>query len=535
MIRLTNIRAAVPLRADVTDLAAAKLHCKRTEIEEVTVVRRSVDARRKPNIFLVFTLQVTVKREKQILSRCRQDKDIRPVTPVKAAPPVYGTVPLTARPVVVGTGPAGLGAALALAGHGYRPIVLERGYDVDRRTEDVRKFWETGIFNAKSNVQFGEGGAGTFSDGKLTTRVNHPLLRPILEELVEAGAPTDILYMYNPHIGTDILRTVVKRLRFKIERLGGTVRFDSRLTDIILDEGGAVREVVVNDGGRLATNLVILGIGHSARDTYYMLHARHVFLEKKPFAVGVRIEHKQELIDKAQYGCNAAELGLDAAEYNLVYHGPGNRTCYSFCMCPGGTVVAAASEEGRVVTNGMSRYKRDSEIANSALVVNVTVDDMGGNSPLGGIEFQRRYEEAAYRAGGCSYKAPAQTVGDFLGRTGAGRADSVQTYRPGVVRTDLRRVLPEFVTETLAAALPYFGRKIHGFDDNNIIMTGVETRTSAPVRIRRDETTREAVRTKGLYPVGEGAGYAGGIMSAFLDGTETAIEIMKKYRPLEVR
>lgn len=498
-------------------------------------MRRSVDARRKPRIFFVFTLQVSVKNEKTVLRKFKLDESVRKIEEMKADPIVYGSERLTHRPIVVGTGPAGLGAALTLAEHGYCPLVLERGYDVDRRSEAVRRFWEDGEFDSRSNVQFGEGGAGTFSDGKLTTRVNHPLLRQITQKLVEAGAPKEILYAYNPHIGTDVLRAVVKNLRRKIERLGGEVRFESCLTDLITDENGSLKAVVVNGNERIETEGLILGIGHSARDTYRMLYDRKVYLEKKAFAVGVRIEHDQKVIDRAQYGCDAADLGLDAADYNLVYHGTDGRACYSFCMCPGGTVVAAASEEKGVVTNGMSKYRRDSGVANSALVVNVTPEDTGGDSPLAGVEFQRRYEMAAFLAAGSNYKAPVQTVGNFLGRTKEAVPSAVHTYKPGVTFCDLHQLLPPFVTDTLAEALPYFGRKIRGFDDNSVVMTGVETRTSAPIRICRNEKTRMAVQTQGLYPVGEGAGYAGGIMSAFLDGMETAIVFMKKYHPVEVK
>ena len=352
---------------------------------------------------------------------------------------------------------------------------------------------------------------------------------------VQAGAPEDIQYAYNPHVGTDILRRVVKNMRQTIERMGGTIHFNSCVTGIGRDDTGQVTSVTINGTEQVPAEVVIMGIGHSARDTYHMLYQQGIHMERKDFAVGVRIEHTQDLIDHSQYGCSAADLGLDAADYALVYHDKENgRSCYSFCMCPGGVVVAAASEEGGVVTNGMSLYRRDSGIANSAVVVNVTADDMGGDSPLAGIEFQRRYEALAYQAGGSNYHAPAQTVGSFLSRPGAPQEGPIHSYRPGVTWTDLHEVLPGFVTTTLEQALPYFGRRIHGFDDDDVVMTGVETRTSAPVRIVRGED-RMALGAAGLYPIGEGAGYAGGIMSAFLDGLETAIEIIRKYQPLEVK
>lgn len=531
MLRITNLRTGVPMKKSVEALVAKKLRCASADITRVTVVRRSIDARRKPTIYFVFTLDVTFKDEEKILRRCKYMKDVRHLQPVPDVTIVPGTQPLGKRPIVVGTGPAGLGAALTLAQYGYRPLVLERGKDVDSRAKDVEEFWRGGPFRAESNVQFGEGGAGTFSDGKLTTRVNHPLLRRILQTLVDAGAPEEILYAYNPHVGTDVLRHVVKNMRQMIESLGGTVLFSSKVTAIHRDDSGKIVSVTVNDQDTYETDLLIMGIGHSARDTYYMLHDKGVHLEKKPFAVGVRIEHDQDVIDKAQYGASAASLGLDPADYALVYHSPEGRSCYSFCMCPGGVVVAAASEEGRVVTNGMSPYKRDSGMANSAVVVNVTADDMGGAGPLAGIEFQRKYEALAYEAGGRNYCAPAETVGHFLGRTTLNEGP-IHSYRPGVTWTDLRQVLPDFVTETLAQALPYFGCRIHGFDADDVVMTGVEMRTSAPVRIVRGND-RMALDVPGLYPIGEGAGYAGGIMSAFLDGLETAIEIIQQYQPLE--
>lgn len=531
MLRISNLRTAVPMKKTLAALIAKKLRCPAEQIETVTIIRRSVDARRKPNIYLVFTVDVTIKDEQSLWRRWKGQKDIRQIVPTVMDPIVPGTASLRHRPIVIGTGPAGLGAAMLLAKHGYRPIVFERGKSVDERSRDVEAFWSGGSFNPESNVQFGEGGAGTFSDGKLTTRVNHPLLRQILQMLVDAGAPEDILYTYNPHVGTDILRHVVKNMRQTIEALGGTVLFSHKVTAINRDESGKVVSVTVNDQQTYEVDVVVMGIGHSARDTYYMLHDKGVTLQKKAFAMGVRIEHDQDVIDVAQYGKKAAALGLEPADYMLVYHSPEGRSCYSFCMCPGGVVVGAASEEGRVVTNGMSLYKRDSGIANSAIVVNVNEDDMPGDSPLAGIALQRHYEELAYAVGGKNYHVPAQTVGNFLGRTTTNEG-AIHSYRPGVTWADLHDVLPSFVTQTLAQALPYFGRRVHGFDGDDVVMTGVETRTSAPVRITRGPD-RMAIDTAGLYPVGEGAGYAGGIMSAFLDGMESAIEIIRNYQPLE--
>lgn len=534
MLRVVNIRTAVPMKKQLEALIAKKLRCSVTDIERICIVRRSIDARRKPRIYLVFTVDVVFHNEEKVWRRCRDHKDVRKIKEDVFIPPESGSESLLHRPVVIGMGPSGLAVALMLAQRGYKPVVFERGCDMDTRTAHVEEFWQGGAFRSDSNVQFGEGGAGTFSDGKLTTRVNHPLLRHILQTLVDAGAPKEILYAYNPHVGTDILRRVVKNMRHMIELAGGTVYFQHCVTDIKRDPSGKIRAVVINGEKEYPADIVVMGIGHSARDTYYMLHDRGIALEKKPFAVGVRIEHEQALIDQSQYGCSAEELGLEPADYALVYHSPSGRSCYSFCMCPGGVVVGAASEEGHVVTNGMSLYRRDSGIANSALVVNVTAEDMEGDSPLAGIAFQRKYEQLAYEVGGRNYHAPAQTVGDFLQRPEKGRKQSVHTYRPGITWADLHDVLPTFVTDTLAQALPYFGRRIHGFDDNNVVMTGVETRTSAPVRIVRGDD-RVALRAEGLYPVGEGAGYAGGIMSAFLDGLETAIAIICKYKPLEVK
>lgn len=532
MLRISNIRTVLPMTQPLKAVVAKKLRCRLSDIKEMRIVRRSVDARRKPHIYAVFTVDVLCADEDRLQRRWSGHKDVHRVAEQHYAPPEPGSAVLSHRPVVVGTGPSGLAAALALAKQGYQPVVFERGCDVDTRAAHVEAFWNGGALRPDSNVQFGEGGAGTFSDGKLTTRVNHPLIGHILRILVEAGAPPEIMYAYNPHVGTDKLRTVVKNMRRMIESAGGTVHFQSCVTGIRCNEKGRVCAVIVNGQKEYGADAVVLGIGHSARDTYGMLHQSGVVLEKKPFAVGVRIEHDQHVIDCAQYGCGAAELGLDAADYALVYHSPEGRACYSFCMCPGGTVVAAASEAGGVVTNGMSLYGRGSGVANSALVVNVTAADLGPG-PLAGIEFQRHYEELAFRAGGGTYCAPAQTVGSFLKRPGAPSSGTVHTYRPGVVWADLRELLPPFVSDTLAQALPYFGRRVRGFDGDDVVMTGVETRTSAPVRIVRGKD-RMAVQTPGLYPIGEGAGYAGGIMSAFLDGWETANAIIHYYQPLEV-
>lgn len=537
MLRIINFRVDVKNKNPLEALLVHKFPVLKDQIQEIHVVRRAVDARKKPHITFVYTLFVAVQNEAVVMKKLGRDKNVSTMEPIEPEPIVHGDQVLKERPVVVGFGPAGMLAAFYLAREGYRPIVLERGQDVDQRSHDVETFWQTGEFKAESNVQFGEGGAGTFSDGKLTTRVTHPRLHEIAKYFVQFGAPQEILYKHKPHVGTDVLRGMVKAMREQIIAWGGEVRFGAKLTKLQLSANQVVG-VEVNDEEIIPTSLVLAGVGHSARDTYEMLYNTGIAMESKPFAVGVRIEHPQSMIDISQYGIEPAELGLGAAEYSVVYHDKETgRTAYSFCMCPGGEVVASASEDGHVVTNGMSLYARASGVANSALVVTVGPDDFG-NHPLGGVAFQREWEKKAFELGGHDYKAPLQTVGDFLARQKGtvpeGDAAAPHSYRPGVVAADLHECLPTYVTDVMERALPYFGRRIKGFDEPQICMTGVETRTSSPLRILRDDD-RQSPTVKGLYPMGEGAGYAGGIMSAALDGAETAIRVMVAYKPLKAQ
>ena len=502
--------------------AAQLLKVSASKVRKLKIVRRSVDARKKPDIRIVYTIDVTVDgNEKKILhnARCKR-ASIAPVSYYKV--PKANGLPKH-RPVVVGFGPAGMFAALILAINGLCPIVLERGEDAATRHQKVEHFFQTGELNTKSNIQFGEGGAGTFSDGKLNTGVNNPRIGWILEQFVKAGAREDILFDTKPHVGTDVLLTVVQNIRQRIISLGGEVRFNSQVTGIYR-ENDHITGLQINGAEDITCDHVIFAIGHSARDTFRMLQDLQIPLEAKPFAMGVRIEHLQQNIDKAQYGRH--DPVLPPADYKLVKH-LDEETVYTFCMCPGGYVVAAASEEGRCVTNGMSYADRDGVNANAALLVTLNPKDFPGDEPLSGMYWQEQIEEAAFRAGGGNYYAPAQLVGDFLKGVPSSGAGSVQpTYRPGVTWCDLHSVLPEKITRALAEALPQLDGNLKGFADYDSVLTAPETRSSSPVKLPRDDT-KQSVGLKGLYPAGEGAGYAGGIMSAAIDGILCAEALME--------
>lgn len=524
---------SLPLHANEQELqsrAAKRLHVKEQEITSCRLYRRSVDARRKNDVHFTCTVQVTLRAGVKVHRNVLQhDSKIQQTEAYRYQLP-QGT-PLKVRPVIAGFGPAGIFAALTLAQAGFCPIVLERGAPVEERQRDVWNFWQSGNLNTESNVQFGEGGAGTFSDGKLTTGTKDVRIRHVLETFVQAGAPECILWDAKPHIGTDRLPDTVKTLREQVIALGGEVRFHSTLQDIKTDSAGAVCAVIVRqqDGNcyEQPCSHLILAVGHSARDTFEMLLQHEVILQQKPFAVGVRIEHLQREIDEAQYGAAAGDPVLGAANYKLAAHLESGRGVYTFCMCPGGTVVAAASEEKRVATNGMSVFARDGENANAALLVGLTPEDFGSSHPLAGIALQRRLEEAAYQAGGGDYLAPVQRLGDFLeGRASTSCGKVHPTYNRGVTYTDLHDCLPHFLTEALEQGTRKLVGRLHGFDDADALLTAVESRSSSPVRVLRAENNT-AVNMPGLYPCGEGAGYAGGIVSAAVDGIRCAEAILQ--------
>ncbi len=528
MIRIREIALPPEHEAQaLTREAARLLKIPADRIQELRLVRRSVDARKKPQVYCVYTVDVAVSGDQARILRRSGCKRACIAPTAHYMPPKPGICPAK-RPVVVGFGPAGMFAALTLALAGMKPIVLERGGNVTERRKKVAHFFETGKLDLQSNVQFGEGGAGTFSDGKLNTGVNNPRIAWILEQFVAAGAREDILYDAKPHVGTDVLQTVVQNLRCRILALGGEIRFGTQLTGIC-QENGCVTAAVTQNGGKIPCDAIILAIGHSARDTFSMLMESNVPMEAKPFAMGVRIEHLQSKINLAQYG--AENPHLPPADYKLVRH-LDEETVYTFCMCPGGYVVGAASEEGRVVTNGMSNADRDGENANAALLVTLNPSDFPEQGALAGMHWQRSIEQAAFEAGGGGYRAPAQKVGDFLRGVPSEGAGSVNpTYRPGVTWTDLHGVLPHKITRALERALPLLEGSLAGFADADAVLTAPETRSSSPVRILRDDTRQSALH--GLYPAGEGAGYAGGIMSAAIDGILSAEALIEAERAKE--
>jgi uncharacterized FAD-dependent dehydrogenase len=525
MLRLTEIR--LPLEhsdADISTAILQRLGIPAAALLGYSVARRGHDARKRHAIVFTYTLDVEVADEAALLEKFRADTHIGPAPDTTYHYVAQAPAQLSSRPVVIGTGPCGFMAGLLLAQMGFRPIILERGTPVRQRTKDTWALWREGRLNPESNVQFGEGGAGTFSDGKLHSQIKDPrhLGRKVLTEFVQAGAPEEILYISKPHIGTFRLVSMVEKIRATIESLGGEFRFQSRVDDVEIADG-AIKAVVLAGGERIEADHVILAIGHSARDTFRMLHRRGVYIEAKPFSVGFRIEHPQSMIDSCRFGAQAGNPELGAADYKLVHHCKNGRTVYSFCMCPGGQVVAATSEEGRVVTNGMSQYSRAECNANSGIVVGITPEQDYPGDPLAGIALQEQLEARAFELGGRNYQAPGQLVGDFLaGRPSTAFGEVQPSYTPGVHLTDLSSALPGYAIEALREAIPAFDKQIRGFARVDALLTGVETRTSSPIRIRRNDSTLQSLNVKGLYPAGEGAGYAGGILSAAVDGIKVA-------------
>ena len=524
MIRLTEIK--LPLdheESAIQDAIEAKLGINSDQVLSFNIFKRGYDARKKSKILLIYTLDVLVENEVELLEQFISDPHVK-VTPDMEYKFVAKAVEnQTERPVVIGFGPCGLFAGLVLAQMGFNPIIVERGKEVRERTKDTFGFWRKRTLNTESNVQFGEGGAGTFSDGKLYSQVKDPKHygRKVIEEFVAAGAPEEILYVSKPHIGTFKLVTMIEKMRASIIELGGEIRFSTRVDDVHMEDG-QITGLTLSNGEEIKSRHVVLAVGHSARDTFEMLYDRGVYMEAKPFSVGFRIEHKQSMIDEARFGKNAGNPILGAADYKLVHHCKNGRTVYSFCMCPGGTVVAATSEEGRVVTNGMSQYSRAERNANSAIVVGIDPERDYPGDALAGIRLQRELESGAYVLGGENYDAPAQKIGDFLkGRDPSAIGEVQPSFTPGIHLTDISKALPDFAIEAIREAIPAFEKKIKGFSTPDGLLTGVETRTSSPVCIKRGKDF-QSINLKGFFPAGEGAGYAGGILSAGIDGIKVA-------------
>ncbi len=525
MLRLSNIK--LPLEhteADLRSAIAIKLAIKDSELLSYSVYKRSYDARKKKNIFFIYSLDVDTSKNTQLLEQFVEDVQVkaRPDDNYKFV--TRAPEELNERPIIIGMGPCGLFVGLILAQMGFKPIILERGKAVRERAVDTFGLWRKRNLNTESNVQFGEGGAGTFSDGKLYTQIKDPHHhgRKVLQEFVVAGAPEEILYLSKPHIGTFRLVSMIEKMRATIEALGGEIRFEQRVDDVLIDRD-CVQGVVLASGETLLSQHVVFAIGHSARDTFHMLFDKGVYIEAKPFSIGFRIEHPQSLIDQCRFGDYAGNELLGAADYKLVHHCKNGRSVYSFCMCPGGTVVAATSEAGHIVTNGMSQYSRNERNANSAIVVGIEPEQDYPGPPLAGLKLQELLEKQAFVLGGENYDAPAQLVGDFLNNKPSRALGKVEpSYKPGIKLGDLSSSLPDYAITAIREAIPAFDKKIRGFAMHDAVLTAVETRTSSPIRIKRDRESLQSINTQGLYPAGEGAGYAGGILSAAVDGIKIA-------------